>query len=102
LIRIGHISDGTPSHLLVEGKLTDGWVDVLETSWLEAQSEFNGQTVRVDLSGVIYVDHKGRALLERMIRSGTKVQATGLMLKGIIDEITTEGVGAELDGGPRR
>jgi ABC-type transporter Mla MlaB component len=88
MIRISKIPEGSRSHLLVEGKLSDGWVDVLETSWLEAQSELTGEPLRIDLSGVTYVDRKGRALLERMIRSGTKLQGTGLMLKAVIEEIT--------------
>jgi ABC-type transporter Mla MlaB component len=87
LIRISRIGDATRSHLLVEGKLSDGWVDVLETSWGEAQSELKGEPIRVDLSGVTYIDHKGRALLARMIRSGTELQAAGLMIKAIIEEI---------------
>ena len=88
MIRISQIRNGLRSHLLVEGKLSDGWVDVLETSWLEAQSQLNGEPVRIDLSGVTYVDLKGKALLARMIRSGTELQAAGLMLRAIIEEIT--------------
>jgi ABC-type transporter Mla MlaB component len=88
LIRISQIRNGSRSHLLVEGKLSNGWVDVLETSWLEQQSRLNGEPVRIDLSGVTYVDPKGRALLARMIRSGTELQATGLMLRAVIEEIT--------------
>jgi ABC-type transporter Mla MlaB component len=88
VIRISKIPESSQSHLLVEGKLSDGWVDALETSWLEAQAELNGEPVRVDLSGVTHVDDKGRALLERMIRSGTELQTSGLMLKAVIEEIT--------------
>ena len=88
MIRISKIPESSRSHLLVEGKLSDGWVDALEASWLEAQSELKGEPLRIDLSGVTYVDHKGRALLERMIRSGTQVQASGLMIKAVIEEIT--------------
>jgi hypothetical protein len=88
VIRISQIREGSRSHLLVEGKLSDGCVDVLETSWIEMQSELIGEPVRLDLSGVTYVDRKGRALLERMIRSGTELQATGLVLKAVIEEIT--------------
>ena len=87
LIRISQIRNGPRSHLLVEGKLSDGWVDVLETSWLEAQSQLNGEPVCIDLSGVTCVDPKGRALLARMIRSGTELQANGLMLRTIIEGI---------------
>jgi anti-anti-sigma regulatory factor len=88
MIRISKIPEGSRSHLLVEGKLSDGSVDILETSWLNAQSELNDEPMRIDLSGVTYVDCRGRALLERMIRSGTEVQAAGLMLRAIIEEIT--------------
>ena len=88
MIRISKTPESARSHLLVEGKLSDGWVDALETSWLEALSELKGEPLRVDLSGVTYVDHKGRALLERMIRSGAQLQAPGLMLKTVIGEIT--------------
>jgi ABC-type transporter Mla MlaB component len=88
LIRISQIRNGTRSHLLVEGKLSDGGVDVLETSWLEAQSQLKGAPVHIDLSGVTYVDSRGHALLERMIRSGTELRATGVMLRTIIEGIT--------------
>jgi ABC-type transporter Mla MlaB component len=88
VIRISKIPESSRSHLLVEGKLSAGGVDALETSWLEVQSELNGEALCVDLSGVTYVDHKGRALLERMIRSGAQLQASGLMLKAVIEEIT--------------
>jgi ABC-type transporter Mla MlaB component len=87
LIRISQIRNGTRSHLLVEGKLSDSWVDVLEASWLEAHSQLKGEPLRIDLSGVTYVDSRGHALLERMIRSGTELQATGVMLRTIIEGI---------------
>jgi ABC-type transporter Mla MlaB component len=88
LIRISQIRNGTRSHLLVEGKLSDGWVDILETSWLEAQSQLKGEPLRIDLSGVTYVDPRGHALLERMIGSGAELQATGVMVRTIIEGIT--------------
>ena len=37
MIRISQIGKGSTWHLFVEGTLSDGWVDALETSWLEAQ-----------------------------------------------------------------
>ena len=41
----------------------------------------------VDLSGVSYIDDKGRQLLARMFRDGAELRATGVMTKGIIEEI---------------
>lgn len=90
MIRISQIGKGSTWHLLVEGTLSDGWVDALETSWLEAQSKRNGKPVCIDLSGVTYIDDKGRNLLARMIRGGSEVRAAGIMTRTVVEEITNE------------
>jgi hypothetical protein len=73
---------------LVEGTLTGDWVDVLEKYWLEEQTPSNGEPIRIDLSGVTYIDNKGRELLSRLIRDGAELRATGVMTKAVIEEIT--------------
>ena len=73
--------------LLVEGTLSGAWVEELEKCWLDAKQSLNGAEVRVDLSGVSYVDEPGRRLLARMYREGVQLRATGVMTKGIIEEI---------------
>lgn len=87
LIRISKIHEGSKLHLFVEGTLSDGWVDALETSWVEARSQLNGEPLRLDLSDVTYIDDRGRELLARMIQSGAKLHATGIMTRAIVKEI---------------
>ena len=87
MIRISQIGNGSMWHLLVEGTLSDGWVDALETTWLEAQSQRNGTPVCIDLAGVTYIDDKGRDLLVRMIRSGAELRAQGIMTRTVVEEI---------------
>jgi anti-anti-sigma regulatory factor len=72
---------------LVEGTLSGELVDVLEKCWLEAQTPPNGEPILIDLSGVTYVDDKGRELLARMIEDGAELRATGVMTRGVIEEI---------------
>jgi anti-anti-sigma regulatory factor len=88
LIRITQVRDGSRQHLFVEGTLSDGWVEALETSWIEARSQSNGEPLRIDLSGVTYVDDSGRELLARMIQGGAELHATGIMTKAVVEEIT--------------
>ena len=90
MIRISQIGNGSKGHLLVEGTLSDGWVDALEASWLEAKSQLKGKPLYIDLSGVTYIDDKGRELLARIIDSGSVIRAVGIMAKAIVDEITAE------------
>jgi anti-anti-sigma regulatory factor len=87
VIRISQIGNGSKWHLLVEGTLSDGWVDALETSWLEAQSQRNGTPVCIDLAGVTYIDDKGRDLLVRIIRGGAELRTRGIMTRTVVEEI---------------
>ena len=87
MIRISQIHEGSKSHLFVEGTLSGDWVVALEESWLESQTLPSGEPTCIDLSGVTYIDDKGRELLARMIRDGAELRATGVMTRGIIEEI---------------
>ena len=100
MIRISQIHEGSRSHLLVEGTLSGDWVDVLEKSWLEALMSSCGEPMCIDLSGVTYIDNKGRELLGRMSRDGAELRATGVMTRGIIEEIAAGG--ALSDARPER
>ena len=88
MIRISKIQVGSRQHLFVEGTLSDGWVDALETSWLEALQHLNGEPLCIDLADITYVDDTGCELLARMIRGGAELRATGIMTKAIVEEIT--------------
>jgi anti-anti-sigma regulatory factor len=95
VIRISEIRKGSARRLLVEGKLADDWVEVLEKSWLEAQTSRNGEPMCVDLSGVTWIDDKGRELLKRMLQDGAELRATGVMTRAVIEEVIEEISGAD-------
>ena len=90
MIRITEIGKGSEFYLLVEGTLSDGWVEALETSWVEAKSQLNGRPVCIDLSGVTYIDDKGRKLLARIIRNGAELRMAGIMTRTVVEEIAKE------------
>jgi anti-anti-sigma regulatory factor len=95
VIRISQIHEGSKSHLFIEGTLSGDWVVALEESWLEAQMSSSGGPMCIDLSGVTYIDDKGRELLARMARDGAELRATGVMTSGIIEEIAANGALSE-------
>lgn len=95
MIRISEIRKGSARRLLVEGTLADDWVEVLEKSWLEAQASRYGDPMRVDLSGVTWIDDKGRKLIKRMLQDGAELRATGIMTRGVIEEVIEEISGAD-------
>ena len=52
-----------------------------------AKASPEDKRIRIDLSGVTFVDDKGRHLLERFFQEGAELNSTRVMTKGIIDEI---------------
>lgn len=90
MIRISEIRKGSKQRLLVEGTLAGDWVEVLEKSWLEAQASRNGEPMRIDLSGVTWIDDKGRELLKRILQDGAELRATGIMTRSVIEELIEE------------
>ena len=90
MIRISDTRIGSKARLLVEGTLAGDWVEVLEKSWLEARASRNGKPMRIDLSGVTWIDDKGRELLRRMLQDGAELWATGIMNRAVIDELIEE------------
>ena len=99
MIRITEIRKGSKQRLLVEGTLAGGSVEVLEKSWLEAQTSHNGEPMCIDLSGVTWIDDKGRELLKRMLQDGAELRATGIMTRAVIEEVIEENSGG--DASPR-
>ena len=95
MIRINRISERSTLCLTVEGTLSGAWVDELEKCWLDASPSPDNGKVRVELSGVTFIDDKGRRLLERMLREGAELNATRVMTKAIIEEIAAGSRSAE-------
>ena len=59
--------------LKLEGKLLGPWIGELELAC--GGSEFRPEQVRLDLSGLTYLDEEGARFLEGLLREGTRVVA---------------------------
>jgi hypothetical protein len=71
----------------LEGRLEGPWAGELEKCWRGLLDGNSPPTVRVDLTGVTFVDAAGRARLAAMHRSGAEFVAADCLMKAIVDEI---------------
>ena len=76
--------------LILEGRLGGPWVEELDICWRQMAANSQGGAV-VDLTGVTFVDAKGKALLTRMWQQGADLRAAGCLTRCIVDEITKAG-----------
>jgi len=85
MLRITVQKDESAITLKLEGKLARVWVNELEQAWLAANDRTS--PVKVDLSGVTFVDEAGKRILGWVFEQGTTLHATDCMNRSIIEEI---------------
>jgi len=80
----------------LEGRIAGKWVDELERAWLAEDDR--GKLIKVDLSGVTFVDEEGKKLLGRMFERESSLYARDCMNRSIIEEIKRKGKSHAGDG----
>jgi anti-anti-sigma regulatory factor len=72
----------------LEGELAGPWVRVLEECWQRALASQPEPILRVDLTGVTFIEEAGKACLAALHRQGAKFVAADCLTKAIVAEIT--------------
>ena len=71
----------------LEGRLARPWLPVLEECWQRTLSRQRKPILRVDLTGVTFIDDAGKACLAAMYRQGAELVAADCLTKAIVAEI---------------
>ena len=90
MLRIYTDYSSESTNFTVAGKLVGPWVIVLEECWQTAVVERPGSALLVNLVDVTFIDDAGRELLTRMCRQGVALVPTGVLIKGIVEEIEAD------------
>ncbi len=72
----------------LEGRLTGPWLRELEVCWENALNQQRKPILRVDLTGVTFIDDGGKACLAAMHRQGAELVAADCLIREIVAEIT--------------
>ena len=84
----------------LEGRLAGPWVREVEGCWRKTLAGGPRPAVRVDLTGVTFIDAAGKAFLAAAHAQGAELVAAGCLMKAVVAELTraplpTRGQGAE-------
>ena len=73
--------------LELEGKLAGPWVEELDRCWHDMLANQGEPALRIDLTGVTYVDAAGKACLANLLRRGVTFVAADCLMQSIVDEL---------------
>jgi hypothetical protein len=93
MLRIDIHQEKQGASLILAGKLMGPWVTELERCWnalLSAEPCSPALPILVDLSGVTFIDEKGKQLVVQMCQSGIRFAGTGLIARFFCREIEEE------------
>jgi ABC-type transporter Mla MlaB component len=71
----------------LEGSVAGPWLRELETCWQDTLNQPRKPVLRVDLTGVTFVDEAGKACLAALHRQGAEFVAPDCLTKEIVAEI---------------
>jgi anti-anti-sigma regulatory factor len=72
----------------LEGRLVGPWVKEFEDCWRTARTGRDGPAVRVNLSGVTFIDTAGKQLLRVMNAQGVEFLCAGSLMKAVVAEVS--------------
>jgi hypothetical protein len=76
----------------LEGRLAGPWLRELEECWQNALAAPHKLILRVDLTGVTWINPAGEACLAALHRQGAEFLAADCLTKAVVDEITKAAV----------
>jgi ABC-type transporter Mla MlaB component len=74
----------------LEGRLAGLWVRELEECWQSTVASQRKPVLRVDLTGVTFIDAAGKAYLAAVHRQGAEFVAADCLTKAIVAEIAND------------
>jgi hypothetical protein len=87
MLRITTQTKPTAVTLVLEGKCRGPWVEELERCWRKTAATAPDKKLRVNLENVGFVDERGKELLTEMYAAGVELDAAGLMMASLVEEI---------------
>ncbi len=74
----------------LEGSLAGPWLQEFEACWQNILNQQHKPVLRIDLSGVTFINDAGKACLAAMHGQGAEFIAADCMTKAVVAEITQE------------
>ena len=87
VLRITTCINSGATRLVVEGRLAGACISELERCWRATASTESPESILVDLSSVTFIDASGKQLLTQMHEQGSRLVASGLLARSLIEEI---------------
>jgi hypothetical protein len=87
MFRISIIDTPAQRKLVVEGKLSDPWLNELRTTWRNASHELQGRKLVIDLNSLTSITREGEDALFDLMKEGAKFSCAGILTRHVLKRL---------------
>ena len=84
MFKISIVDTPAQRKLVVEGKLSEPWVDELRTTWRNAIGDLDGRKLLIDLSNLTVISRDGEAAIFDLMKQGAKFSCAGILTRHVL------------------
>ena len=87
MFKISMIDSRAQRTLVVEGKLSNPWVDELRSTWRNAGHDLEGRKLVIDLSSLTVISREGEDAIFDLMKQGAKFCCAGILTRHVVKAI---------------
>jgi hypothetical protein len=87
MFRISIIDTPAQRRLVVEGKLSEPWVDELRTTWRNASRDLERRKLMIDLSSLTVISREGEDAIFDLMKQGAKFSCCGVLTRHVLKRL---------------
>ena len=87
MFKISTVDTRSQRRLVVEGKLSNPWVDELRSTWRNAGHDLEGRKLVIDLSSLTVISREGEDAIFDLMKQGAKFCCAGILTRHVVKAI---------------
>ncbi len=87
MFKISIVDTPAQRRLVVEGKLSEPWVDELRTTWKNASRDLGGRKLVIDLNSLTVISREGEDTIFHLMQQGAKFSCAGILTRHVLKRL---------------
>ena len=87
MFKISIVDTPAQRRLVVEGKLSEPWVDELRTTWKNASRDLGGRKLVIDLNSLTVISREGEDAIFHLMQQGAKFSCAGILTRHLLKRL---------------
>jgi anti-anti-sigma regulatory factor len=84
MFKISIVDTPAQRRLVVEGKLSEPWIDELRTTWSNTSRDLDGRKLVIDLSSLTVMSREGEDAIFDLMKQGAKFSCGGVLTRYVL------------------